>query len=200
MPNGKATSVAPLRLTLARANGHVAKRTPVPQLRPRAASLAASHRAITCQVDGKRFTGFTAEAWRNRRLDEGPSGKSTSHGLLRLGGRTFILVLAPEVADCGNDPLSSLTARELQIAHRISDGACDKVIAHKLGISEYTVREHVRRIFCKLQVSKRTAIVRMLWRSNQGPQIQLNEGDGRPRKPLARQHTHALLGNRNVTK
>src|SRR4030095_11037985 len=74
-----------------------------------------------------------------------------------------------------DDPLASLTARELQIAHRISDGACDKVLAHTLGISEYTVREHVRRIFSKLQVSKRTAIVRLLWRNNRTGQGRLQQ-------------------------
>ena len=66
-------------------------------------------------------------------------------------------------------------ASELQIAHRISDGACDKVIAHTLGISEYTVREHVRRIFSKLQVSKRTAIVRLLWRNSRRRPLRLQE-------------------------
>lgn len=166
MPNGKATPVAPLRLTLARASGHVLKQPPPSQFQHRTTSPTVSLQPITCQVDGKHFTGFTAEAWRYRRLNKGKGAKSASQGLLRLGGRTFFLVLTPQLVDCGNDPLSSLTARELQIAHGISDGACDKVIAHKLGISEYTVREHVRRIFSKLQVSKRTAIVRMLWRSN----------------------------------
>jgi DNA-binding CsgD family transcriptional regulator len=132
-------------------------------------------------VDGRQFTGFTAEAWRNRRWEEG-GGRIASDGLLRLDGRTFFLALTPEFLDRKDDPLNSLTARELQIAYRISDGACDKVIAHKLGISEYTVREHVRRIFCKLHVSKRTAIVRMLWRSNQATQILLDNPDGPDRK------------------
>jgi DNA-binding CsgD family transcriptional regulator len=36
------------------------------------------------------------------------------------------------------------------------------VIAYDLGISEYTVREHMRRIFHKLKVSKRAALVAQL--------------------------------------
>jgi DNA-binding NarL/FixJ family response regulator len=36
------------------------------------------------------------------------------------------------------------------------------VIAHDLGISEYTVREHMRRMFYKLKVSKRAAVVAQL--------------------------------------
>jgi DNA-binding CsgD family transcriptional regulator len=140
--------------------------------------------AITCEVDGRHFTGFTVEAWRNRGWKEANgrrAGIPAQHGLLRFGGRTFFLVLSPETPspetpvpdDEPDDRLGSLTARELQIAHRISDGACDKVIAHTLGISEYTVREHVRRIFSKLRVSKRTAIVRLLWRNDRNRSVRL---------------------------
>ena len=60
-------------------------------------------------------------------------------------------------------PISTmLTSRELQIAYSVADGKCDKVIAYELGISEYTVREHMRRIFHKLKVSKRAALVAQL--------------------------------------
>lgn len=59
--------------------------------------------------------------------------------------------------------IDCLTCRELQIATLIADGKCDKEIARQLGISSYTVREHLRRIFAKLKVCKRTALVsRML--------------------------------------
>ena len=66
----------------------------------------------------------------------------------------------------GTPPISSvLTSRELQIAYSVADGKCDKVIAYDLGISEYTVREHMRRIFHKLKVSKRAAVVAHLIKS-----------------------------------
>jgi DNA-binding CsgD family transcriptional regulator len=52
-----------------------------------------------------------------------------------------------------------LTRRELQVALLISDGRCDKEIARHLGISGYTVREHIRRMFAKLKISRRSAIV-----------------------------------------
>jgi DNA-binding CsgD family transcriptional regulator len=52
-----------------------------------------------------------------------------------------------------------LTRRELQIAMLISDGRCDKEIARNLGISGYTVREHIRRMFAKLKIARRSAIV-----------------------------------------
>jgi DNA-binding CsgD family transcriptional regulator len=41
----------------------------------------------------------------------------------------------------------------------ISEGKCDKEIARHLGISGYTVREHIRRIFAKLNIGRRSAIV-----------------------------------------
>ena len=59
----------------------------------------------------------------------------------------------------------SLTARELQVASLIADGKCDKEIARHLGISNYTVREHLRRIFTKLNVSRRSAVVSLILRS-----------------------------------
>ena len=182
MPNGKSTAIASIRLASARSGAPVAAPSP-----PRA--------AITCEVDGRHFTGFTVEAWRNRKWKESNGRKAgvsaKKQGLLRLGGRTFFLVLSPATLasqtpspeapasdDEPDDRLDSLTARELQIAHRISDGHCDKVIAHALGISEYTVREHVRRIFSKLGVCKRTAIVRLLWRSDRRRQIPLPGRNG----------------------
>jgi DNA-binding CsgD family transcriptional regulator len=51
-----------------------------------------------------------------------------------------------------------LTRRELQVALLISDGRCDKEIARHLGISGYTVREHIRRMFAKLKISRRSAV------------------------------------------
>jgi DNA-binding CsgD family transcriptional regulator len=55
-------------------------------------------------------------------------------------------------------PAEILTRRELQIALLISDGKLDKEIARQLGISGYTVREHIRRIFAKLNIGRRSAI------------------------------------------
>ncbi|HEX8224380.1 MAG TPA: LuxR C-terminal-related transcriptional regulator [Allosphingosinicella sp.] len=57
-----------------------------------------------------------------------------------------------------------LTRRELQIALLISDGRCDKEIARHLGISGYTVREHIRRMFAKLKIARRSAIVAAVMR------------------------------------
>ncbi len=54
--------------------------------------------------------------------------------------------------------LQALTRRELEIAQLIAQGLGNKQIGRRLGISYFTVREHVRRVAQKLQVSSRSAI------------------------------------------
>jgi DNA-binding CsgD family transcriptional regulator len=57
------------------------------------------------------------------------------------------------------DLLQTLTARELQIATLIAHGWSNKQAAAHLAISEWTVATHLRRIFMKLQVDSRAAMV-----------------------------------------
>lgn len=66
--------------------------------------------------------------------------------------------------DCPrHGPLSDLTAmlteRELQITALVSQGRLNKQIADQLHISEWTVATHLRRIFSKLGVKSRAAMV-----------------------------------------
>ena len=53
-------------------------------------------------------------------------------------------------------PVGNLTQREQQVLGLLSKGHPDKEIADQLGISIYTVREHVRNIFEKLAAHNRT--------------------------------------------
>lgn len=50
---------------------------------------------------------------------------------------------------------SDLTPRESEIASCVAKGKCDKIIARDLDISPNTVKNHMRNIFCKLQISDR---------------------------------------------
>ncbi len=59
-----------------------------------------------------------------------------------------------------------LTQRELMIAQLIAKGLPNKSISTLLEISPYTVAAHVRRIFAKLGVSSRTAMVTRLLEEN----------------------------------
>ena len=64
---------------------------------------------------------------------------------------------APVPASAG----STLTARELEVLRMMADGAANKIIAWKLGISEHTVKFHVASILAKLGASTRTEAVTM---------------------------------------
>lgn len=54
---------------------------------------------------------------------------------------------------------SALTARELEVLRMMADGAANKIIAWKLGVSEHTVKFHVASILAKLGASSRTEAV-----------------------------------------
>jgi DNA-binding NarL/FixJ family response regulator len=53
----------------------------------------------------------------------------------------------------------TLTARELEVLRMMADGAANKAIAWKLGISEHTVKFHVASILQKLHAGSRTEAV-----------------------------------------
>jgi DNA-binding CsgD family transcriptional regulator len=59
-------------------------------------------------------------------------------------------------------PLSLLSPREQEIARMVASGYPNKAIASVLEISSWTVASHLRRIFMKLQVSSRAAMVTRL--------------------------------------
>jgi DNA-binding CsgD family transcriptional regulator len=59
----------------------------------------------------------------------------------------------------GVEVASLLTARELQIAALVASGDSNKQISRQLNISEWTVCSHLRRIFIKLGVDSRAAMV-----------------------------------------
>ena len=52
-----------------------------------------------------------------------------------------------------------LSPREEQIVRLAAQGHPNKVIAHELNISTWTVNTHVRRVFAKLNVSSKTGMV-----------------------------------------
>jgi len=61
-------------------------------------------------------------------------------------------LLAEELAE----PLSD---RELEVLELLVEGLSNKLVAHRLSISEHTVKTHVASIFAKLGVSSRTEAV-----------------------------------------
>ena len=63
-------------------------------------------------------------------------------------------------------PSNLLTRKELQIVNLVAQGKVNKQIADQLRISEWTVATHLRRIFAKLGVKKRTEMVYWCSQSN----------------------------------
>ena len=78
-----------------------------------------------------------------------------------INGEAYALVRdeAPEPASAAQPPARVLTARELQIASLVAQGLLNKEVADRLHISEWTVCAHLRRIYSKLGVSTRGAMV-----------------------------------------
>lgn len=64
----------------------------------------------------------------------------------------------------------NLSPREQAIAQLVAAGLPNKMIANQLQISPWTVASHLRRMFIKLGVSSRTAMISRLLEQNQLPQ------------------------------
>lgn len=60
--------------------------------------------------------------------------------------------------------LASLTAREREVLVSLIDGAANKDIAKRLGISARTVQKHLQRTYAKLGVKGRTAAALVAFR------------------------------------
>jgi DNA-binding CsgD family transcriptional regulator len=80
---------------------------------------------------------------------------------LTLEGRRYRLVPVDDEPAPQARPIAPtlLTGRELQIVVLVAEGRVNKQVAHALRISEWTVSTHLRRIFAKLGVDTRAAMV-----------------------------------------
>ncbi len=120
---------------------------------------------IEFAVDGREYLLVNYRDWRREQL-AGAASRLSRHPvagrIIFNGERHVVIERLPQSSDgtlSGLELVDILTQRELQVALLVSKGKCDKEIARTLGISGYTVREHLRRTFAKLKVSRRAAIV-----------------------------------------
>lgn len=90
--------------------------------------------------------------------------RALSHGLV-VFQRPLLAVLlnknalAAEQFDGGPDGHTQLTAREIEVLMAMADGASNKEVARRLGISFHTAKFHVAAILDKLDADSRTEAV-----------------------------------------
>ena len=65
----------------------------------------------------------------------------------------------PQPTDASGDGEAGLTPREIEVLAAMADGASNKMIARRLGISFHTVKFHVASILAKLDADSRTEAV-----------------------------------------
>jgi two-component system, NarL family, response regulator YdfI len=65
----------------------------------------------------------------------------------------------PSESDASERPIEELTPREIEVLGMLAEGAGNKQIARRLGISEHTVKFHVGSILGKLNAASRTEAV-----------------------------------------
>lgn len=84
--------------------------------------------------------------------------EAAAAGLAAIDPRDLEPLLATQARP---SPVSSqpLTPRETEVLRLMAEGAANKVIAWKLGLSEHTVKFHVASIFAKLDAGTRTEAV-----------------------------------------
>ncbi|MEM9091076.1 MAG: LuxR C-terminal-related transcriptional regulator [Cyanobacteria bacterium P01_F01_bin.53] len=70
-----------------------------------------------------------------------------------------IVEASPTPRNMLSQPPIPLTKRELEVVRLVADGQANKQIARLLKISQWTVSTHLRRIFLKLDVDTRAAMV-----------------------------------------
>lgn len=89
-------------------------------------------------------------------------------GALDLDGKSYLIFKERTVEDtactgaAGTCVADILTRRELQIAVLVSQGRVNKQIAYHLNLSEWTVSGYLRRIYAKLGVRTRAAMIARL--------------------------------------
>jgi ATP/maltotriose-dependent transcriptional regulator MalT len=77
-----------------------------------------------------------------------------------VNGQYFIILdVSGQIKSSAQEIAQLLSERELQIATLVALGQANKQIAHRLHISEWTVATYLRRIFAKLGVDSRAAMV-----------------------------------------
>ena len=83
----------------------------------------------------------------------------------RSASQARVMILLERISLRGNFRIEptvsrySLTKREEQVLHQLAKGLTNKEIANDLKITENTVKEHIKRLMQKMQVTTRTGLL-----------------------------------------
>lgn len=86
--------------------------------------------------------------------------------------RTAVTLVFPgaEKSTAGRMPAwDVLTRREQEIAQLVSEGLTSRQIAEKAFVSENTVKQHLKRVFAKTDVTNRAELIQLIWSSGSSP-------------------------------
>ncbi len=108
--------------------------------------------------------GLAAPGMAHRALSAGATGvlpddldgETMKAALTLLEQRKRFSIFSGAIQLKSFDAATALTDRELQVLHGVCDGLQNKEIAHRFGISEVTVKMHVRAVIRKLGARNRT--------------------------------------------
>src|SRR4051812_43819098 len=103
--------------------------------------------------------------------DVSPEALIQSLELVMMGEKVFPTNLAAMLFDLNNasSPMNSIrgmTPREHEILQALVTGASNKLIANRLGITEATVKVHLKTLLRKIDVNNRTQAA--IWAMNNG--------------------------------
>jgi DNA-binding NarL/FixJ family response regulator len=85
--------------------------------------------------------------------------ETAATGMAVVDPRELETLLAANASAPVSAETHTLTARELEVLRMMAEGAANKAIAWKLGISDHTVKFHVASILGKLHAASRTEAV-----------------------------------------
>jgi DNA-binding NarL/FixJ family response regulator len=115
------------------------------------------------QVDGYQFFIVSLENNSDTKFSwDEPTDQSKIYAEVdrfQVRGQLCAIVKVEQISSVEIDLTTLLTERELKIATLVASGQVNKQIANQLCISEWTVSTHLRRIFIKLGVDSRAAMV-----------------------------------------
>ena len=144
--------------------------------RDRVPSVIASLAAATARGEGlaraalpsRRGSWITLHASELRSSDDGE------------GGRVAIIIEAarPIVLNDLVAEAYGLTPREREVTSLITAGLANKQIAQRLGLSRYTVEDHVKSVFSKTSVANRGSLVALLQHEHYQPRADAGHHPG----------------------